>query len=397
MMVVTPGLDLKPITNGSDYTFILDVSGSMRGKIYTLAQGVKKTLSKLTQDDRFRIISFSDNADWIIKSWTNATNNNIQDAILKVENLNAGGSTNIYDGLSLAVNNLDADRVSSILLVTDGVTNSGIVNPKDFYKLMKQYDVRVFGFLMGNSCNWPLMRAICDATGGFYKGVSNNDDIIGQILLAKSKIKYECLHDVDINISGVKVHDTSEFLLGKVYRGQQLVLFGRYTNPGDARVQIKAKLSGQDKVYSTTFNFPEIDTDNPEIERLWALDQIEYIEAKQNRGIIDEKEGKTAIRDLGVNYQIVTDETSMIVLSDETFTKRNIQRKNQAKIQIERKASSVRLNNPVRNYRVDQSKPAFSFNAPRLSSGGGGAFSPFTGLLILLSSLISLLIYKNNE
>ncbi|MEZ5364030.1 MAG: hypothetical protein R2748_17245 [Bryobacterales bacterium] len=47
--------------------------------------------------------------------------------------------------------------------------------------------MRVFGFLMGNSANWPLMRTIADSSGGFYTSVSNADDIVGQILLAKDK------------------------------------------------------------------------------------------------------------------------------------------------------------------------------------------------------------------
>ena len=40
MMVVTPGVDLAPLTNGADYVYVLDVSGSMQGKIATLARSV---------------------------------------------------------------------------------------------------------------------------------------------------------------------------------------------------------------------------------------------------------------------------------------------------------------------------------------------------------------------
>ena len=48
------------------------------------------------------------------------------------------------------------------------VANEGIVDPKEFYALLKKYDVRVFGFLMGNNANWPLMRLIAETSGGFY-------------------------------------------------------------------------------------------------------------------------------------------------------------------------------------------------------------------------------------
>ena len=157
---------------------------------------------------------------------------------------------------------------------TFNLTNTGIVDPKEFHQLMGRYDVRVFAFLMGNNGNWPLMRAISEASGGFVAPVSNADDVVGQVLLAKSKIRHESLHDAQLKIRGVKVFDTTDEMVGKVYRGQQLTVFGRYTDSGPASVELIARLTGEDRTYATTFDFPEIDTDHPEIERLWALDRI---------------------------------------------------------------------------------------------------------------------------
>src|SRR5690606_12100131 len=109
---------------------------------------------------------------------------------------------------------------SSVVLVTDGVTNQGIVDPAKFHALLKQHDIRFFGFLMGNSANWPLMRAMGDATGGFYTGVSNDDDIVGQLLLAKSKIAYESLHNASFKFTGARVSETTGDFPQKIYRGQ---------------------------------------------------------------------------------------------------------------------------------------------------------------------------------
>lgn len=62
MLTVTPGEDLKPITEGSDWVFVLDISGSMQGKYATLADGVQRALGKLRPNDRFRIVLFNDRA-----------------------------------------------------------------------------------------------------------------------------------------------------------------------------------------------------------------------------------------------------------------------------------------------------------------------------------------------
>ncbi len=48
MLVVTPAADLKPITEGTDWTFVLDVSGSMGGeKIATLTRGVGQVIKQM--------------------------------------------------------------------------------------------------------------------------------------------------------------------------------------------------------------------------------------------------------------------------------------------------------------------------------------------------------------
>ncbi len=384
MLVVTPGLDLQPITHGADYVFVLDKSGSMQGKIGTLARAVAKSLGELRSEDRFRIISFDSNAREVTRGWVEASSANVQKAIKRVEAIPAGGSTNVYDGLSLALHDLNDDRATSIILVTDGVTNTGIVEPAAFDTLMKQYDVRLFGFLMGNSANWPLMRVIAEASGGFYASVSNADDIIGQILLAKSKITHECLHDAQLRIGGVRVFGVTDTALGKVYRGQQLVLFGRYDGGGEATVSLEARLTGADKTYTTSFSFPDIETDNPELERLWAMNRIEEIEVSRMVGSLPPSEADQAIEDLGVAYQLVTDETSMVVLSDAVFAERGIDRANERRTATERQAQAARRSQPVRNHRVDRQQPMFNHPAPRpRGGGGGGAIDPMTGLVAI--------------
>jgi len=272
-------------------------------------------------------------------------------------------------------------------MVTDAVTNTGVVSPDAFHKLMKQYDVRVFGFLMGNSANWPLMRIVCEASGGFSAGVSNDDDIIGQIMLAKGKVLYECLHDAELEISGVKVFDALDGPIGKVYRGQQLVILGRYEEGGRATVTLKGSITGEDRVYATEFDFPDVDGDNPEIERLWALDRIEHLQHIADIGMLPAGESREAVCDLGVQYQLVTDETSMVILTDGAYEQRGIERKNAERTALEQEARQRRAQEvsqtgqPARDRRVDRSNPMFSKPAP--SSNGGGALDPMTVGIVL--------------
>lgn len=383
MMVVTPGIDLEPITTGADYVFILDKSGSMSAKIQTLITGVEEALIELDDHDRYRIIAFDNNARELTRSWTPATPENVAATVLKLRQVSAGNSTNIYAGLQQAIKSLDADRPTNVILVTDGVTNEGIVDPARFYELLKNQDLRLFGFLMGNSANWPLMRTICEATDGFYTAVSTSDDVLGKILQAKEKIVYESLLNVDFKIKGVRTFNVTRDFRGKIFRGQQLVLFGRYAGGGSAELTLEATKTGEDKTYRTTIELPSLDERFPEIERLWALSKIEEIELQRDIGKMKETESKSAIADLGVDYQLVTDETAMIVLDSSSFQRHGIERRNEKRMATEYAAQSARGNQPVQQTRVDQEQPMFDRKAPTLGGGGGALPGPVVLLMMV--------------
>jgi Ca-activated chloride channel family protein len=210
---------------------------------------------------------------------------------------------------------------------------------------------------------------------------------MGKLLMADSKIKYEALLNAEVKISGVNVSEINDDTFKKVYRGQQLVLFGKYEKGGNARVSLEANLTGEDKTYTTDFVFPDIDTDNPELERLWALAMIEKIEALERIGTMPLSESENAIRDLGLEYQIVTDYTSMVVISDTAFADRGIERRNQTRIAREQQARAKKAQQSAKNYTVDQKNPAFKFKAPKLG-GGGGAIDPMTGGLAAVLTLL---------
>ena len=146
MMVITPGVDLKPLANGADYCFVLDVSGSMQSKMKTLKRGVLKAMEKLQTRRPISVFDVFQSGSRIDPRMDAGIRQSLIKAREMIELLNAGGSTNLYAGLSLALKNLDDDRAANIILVTDAVTNTGVVNPEEFYKLLQQVDIRILAF-----------------------------------------------------------------------------------------------------------------------------------------------------------------------------------------------------------------------------------------------------------
>lgn len=381
MLTVTPGDDLMPITEGSDWVFVLDLSGSMEGKYQSLVEGVNKGLSNLNANDRFRIILFNDRTDEITPGFVFASVENIHSYTSVLANSRPNSGTNLYAGLERGLNSLEDDRSSALILVTDGVANIGHTEKKDFLALLETHDVRLFSFVMGNSANRPLLEGMAGVSNGFAMNVSNGDDIAGKLMEATSKLTHQALHDVDVRFAGIRVADLTPARIGSLYRGQQLIVFGHYWGDGAADVRIEGKVSGEDKVYSTVFEFPATATLHPEIERLWGFAKIEDLQ-NQLDYFGEDADVEQAIVDVAMENGLVTDYTSMIVLPEERYQELGINRFNRDRVEKEHLARQQRASQAVRDNRVDASQPMYS-NPRAGHANGGGALGPWILLLLL--------------
>ncbi len=381
MITLTPGEDLPAISQGRDWIFVIDLSGSMQGKFQSLVEGVTKGLNKLNTNDRFRIILFNNSAREVTTGYMQVSPENILHYSNLLSASQPSGSTNLYAGLEKGFKQLDSDRASAIILVTDGVANVGITEKKSFLKLVEKHDVRLFTFVMGNSANRPLLKGMTKLSHGFAMNISNSDDIVGKILLTQSKLNHEALRDINIKIKGVKVKDQTPEYVGSLYRGQQLIVFGHYWNGGIAKITIDGKISGQEKTYSTEFEFPKQAILHPEIERLWAYATIENLQDRMDY-LGEDADSKQAIIDVALEHSLVTDYTSLIVVRDEVFQSENIARNNASRVSKEEQVRAQRTAKPVQSNRQDSNQPMYTNSRPSFG-GGGGATGPWMLLALL--------------
>lgn len=395
MMTLTPGDDLAILQGGRDWVFVLDVSGSMQGKYNTLIEGVRQGLTKLRPEDRFKIVLFNDRASDFSQGFQPATAEIINPLLNQLQHYQPSSGTNLYSGLSLGLKNIDADRSTAMILVTDGVSNVGVTEKKRFLDLMESADIRLFTFVMGNSANRPLLNSMTEASNGFAISVSNADDIVGQLMLATSKMTHQSLRDVQLKIDGGNVTDLTPNHIGSLYRGEQLTVLGHYRTPGPVKLTLTAKVGGQTRNYSTNITLPQQSLLHPELERIWAFASIENMQAAMDYlGESEEANADNiqAITDLAIQYDLVTDYTSMLVVRDEVFKQLNIERNNQQRIATEQQARQQRLQQPSsqtqgNSHRADSQKPMFNPSQNRASLGGGsGAIGHW--ILLLIGALL---------
>lgn len=384
MAVVTPGASLASIKKGTDWTFVLDKSGSMSGgKIASLCDGVAKAIRRLRPQDRFRVIVFDDQAADITGGFNGVSPDAVESALRTVAAVEAGGGTDMHAGLSMGLKGLDADRTQGIILVTDGVANQGLIEHAEFMKLLAAHDVRLFTFIIGNSANTPLLEDLARESNGFAMRISDSDDIVGRVLQAQAKVVTQSMRDVSLRIDGVKVSEMTPSQLPSLYAGKQLVVFGTYDGGGEASLRFTATIEGKEQQWSCAAVLPDTATANPEIERLWAYARIEELMAGIRRnGETDDSRGQVV--DIATRYSLVTPYTSMLVLNDEERERLGLSRHNAERVQRERAAQQYRGTQPVQNNRVDRGNRSMFRGAPSFDLGTG----PVGPLFVLLSGLL---------
>lgn len=98
-------------------------------KLRTLCDGVAQSIGSMRGNDRFRIVTFNQQSREVTRGWVAASPDAIREWTRRVSELKANGSTNLEAGIRTALGGIDADRVTSLILVTDAVTNTGEVRP----------------------------------------------------------------------------------------------------------------------------------------------------------------------------------------------------------------------------------------------------------------------------
>ncbi|XP_011026759.1 PREDICTED: uncharacterized protein LOC105127240 isoform X1 [Populus euphratica] len=178
-----------------DIVNVLDVSGSMAGKLILLKRAVNFIIQNLGPSDRLSIVTFSSSARRILPLRT-MSGSGREDAISVVNSLSATGGTNIVAGLRKGVRVLEERRqhnsIASIILLSDGcdTQSHNTHNRLEYLKLLPTsifpsnnasgeesrqptFPIHTFGF--GLDHDSAAMHAISDESGGTFSFIESID------------------------------------------------------------------------------------------------------------------------------------------------------------------------------------------------------------------------------
>ena len=340
-VTITAGEDLKKLDTGMDYIFLVDVSGSMANdsKLIMSKRSVDAFVEALGPNDRMELITFNISPKPLFKGLRDVTPRTTQQATEFLGTESARGGTSLKPALDTAYRYSDPDRRLNVVILSDGMTEQR--ERSQLLALLKQRpsNCRVFCVGVGNEVDKPLLQQLADETGGLAAFVSRGDDFTRQAESFRRKLTRPAARDLTLTISsGVEVYDVVPQKLPDLYHGSPIRIYGRYRGDGQAQVGIAGNVQGVAFKKSAGLPFPEIDPDNPEIERMWAWHRIDQLlreaDRKGSRDSVTE-----AIVALGETYSIVSQYTSFLVLeNDAEYRRWKIKRSNVRRLERDRKA-----------------------------------------------------------
>jgi len=335
-----------------DVTFVVDVSGSMRGaKLEQAKAAGRAILASLERGDRFRVIDFSTDVHSYRDGFIAATSENIRDARRYIDGLRAEGSTNISGALEEA---LDVDvtptrsgrleRMPFVVFVTDGEPTVGERNP-DLIAAMAarlRNEARVFTFGVGAEIHAGLIEQLALEGRGTAHFVSGNESVERAVSLLAQRLTSPVLSNVRVRAEGVRLTNLHPVLPTDLFAGQDLVLLARYDGSGEARIWVETDSPDGRLSWTRDVRFPGRESDNAFVGRLWAAQRLGWLAAeKRKRGGSSELDAE--IKSLGEKFGIPTEFSSYLVL-EPGMTVASDMRRDAASRAVPANAAPVRAN-----------------------------------------------------
>ena len=334
LLLASPGVDIQEKqVLPKDVVFVLDTSGSMAGKkLQQAKKALEFCIENLNDGDRFELLRFSTEVEPLFDKLVEANGQNRARANEFVKGLKPTGATAIDDALKKALSlnpgkspSEDSRATSSrpfvVIFLTDGRPTIGITDEEQIVTNVKKGNdghTRIFCFGIGTDVNTHLLDKITEETRAFSQYVLPEEDLEIKVSTFFAKIKEPVLTSPTLKLTGdIHISKLYPSPLPDLFKGEQLVLVGRYSGHGDAAILVEGAVNEASHKFSYEAKFPEETSDNEFIPRLWATRRVGYL-LDEIRLHGENPELRDEVTDLARKYAIVTPYTAYLIIEDET-------------------------------------------------------------------------------
>lgn len=317
----TIGVETKRVPR--DVVFVIDTSGSMEGEKFQQAKrSLELCLKKLDRADRFGLIAFSTTVEPFSSGLTNVDDGGIERANRWIGNLRAAGGTAIQDALLEAMKmRSDASRNFTVVFMTDGLPTIGETDSNNILRKIEAQnnaDTRIFALGIGNDVNTHLLDQLADKTKSLSAYIRPSENVETSVTSFYDKISHPLFANLklDLRSSNITLKEMYPPKLPDLFKGGQVLVFGRYSGTGSAAFALTGKLGDEQKEFVYEASFPAKKIEGEFLPGLWARRKVGYLLDQirlsgENRELIDE------VVKLSKKFGIATPYTSYLIIPDQ--------------------------------------------------------------------------------
>lgn len=319
-MMLYPPAKLESVQRSPmEMIFVLDCSGSMRGKPMAQAKAaVSHALQSLSERDTFQIIRFSNNASQLGAEPLIATPENKRRGLSYLSSLNGTGGTHMIEGIKAALDfPHDEGRFRLVSFMTDGF----IGNEQQILGTLhdKLGDSRIFSFGVGSSPNRFLMDRMAILGRGAVSYLSLNDNATEIMDRFNRRISHPAMTDLAIDWGNMEVTDVYPQRLPDLIVGRPVVVTGRYTGEPDT-VRVNGRVCMEPASFAVAVDEADATKDHRGIAAVWARMKIKDLMNQATHTPDHEGEFKSLVTDTALNYNLMSSFTAFVAVDSMTKT-----------------------------------------------------------------------------
>jgi Ca-activated chloride channel family protein len=191
--------------NPVNVAIVIDRSGSMQGlRIAQAREAAIMAVYRLNAEDTASVVVFDQRVDVLVPAQRVADHGFFRN---RIQQVNAGGSTAIYDGVLKGRDEVlkfrDARRLNRVVLLSDGQANVGPSRPDEFSRLgsaLLAQGISVSTIGLGLGYNEDLMLQLARSSDGNHAFASEPADLVNIFNREFNDVLASCAQTVSIDI-----------------------------------------------------------------------------------------------------------------------------------------------------------------------------------------------------
>lgn len=297
-----------------EYTFVVDVSGSMSGFPLETAKALFRELAAgLRPVDRFNVLQFSGGNSLLSPTALAATPENLRRACDTLDREHGGGGTELLPALERVLS-LPADEAASrsIVVITDGYVSC---EPEAFELIGRSLNrANLFAFGIGSSVNRFLIEGMARAGHGEPFIVTHPREVREEVAKFVKYVSAPVLTRIAVSTPGFDTYEVEPRSVPDLLGERPLVIFGKWRGEARGEIVLKGMAGDGEWVHRVPVAEAVPVSESRALAHLWARSRIATLSDQIALGSGDTKERVREVTSLGLTYNLLTAYTSFVAV-----------------------------------------------------------------------------------